>query len=153
MKHLSFKSFTRFISLVFAAAVLLPAISFSSPKGNNLVFQSNPNQTQVNITIAATVPQFKNGKLTGGWDPRRIIVYQGQKVNLSIKAMDVQHIFDLPAYGIKVPLTPGQTEHVSFTANKTGIFFFHCANQECAPEALHRLMVGQVIVKDESDSK
>ncbi len=154
MKKSYFKTAVRLLSLALLAALFIPAAGFSNPaSGNHLIFQSKPTQSVVNITMIASVPQFKNGKLTGGWDPRRIIVYQGQTVNLTIEALDVQHIFALPAYGIKQPLTPGKKEQVSFVANKTGMFFFQCDNKECAPMALHRLMVGQLIVKDEKDTR
>ena len=103
--------------------------------------------------MAVSVPQFKNKKMIGNWIPRRIIVYQGQRIHLIIESLDVEHIFVLPAYKIKLPLIPGKKEHFSFTANKTGMFYFHCGNRECAPLYLHRLMVGQFIVKDEPDSK
>lgn len=122
-------------------------------KGNPLLFQSSPTQKAVTIHIIANVPQFVHGKLVGGFVPKRIFVYRGQQINLVIESLDVEHIFVLPAYQLKIPLIPGKKEHVSFTASKTGMFFFHCGNRECAPMALHRLMVGQFIVEKKTTSK
>ncbi len=167
MQKFCFKKLFYYFSLAFVLAVFFPAPAFSkttpkvapktskkSPKKvNNLIFQSKPSQHNVTIQMVVSVPQFKNKKMIGNWIPRRIIVYQGQRIHLIIESLDVEHIFVLPAYKIKLPLIPGKKEHFSFTANKTGMFYFHCGNRECAPLYLHRLMVGQFIVKDEPDSK
>lgn len=168
MQKLSFKKLFYYFSLAFVLAVFFPAPAFSkttpkvtpktskkSPKKvNNLIFQSSPSQQNVTIHMVVSVPQFKNKKMIGNWIPRRITVYQGQKITLIIRTLDVNHIFDFPAYHIRGPyLNPQKPTVLHFVANKTGMFYFHCGNRECAPLYLHRLMVGQFIVKNKPASK
>lgn len=65
-----------------------------------------------------------------GFAPSTITVDQGDHVVLHIRNLegggDDGHTFTLPAYGINKSLPPLSTETVSFTADKAGVFPFHC---------------------------
>lgn len=105
-------------------------------------------QNQVTINIAASIIKKtdKNGKIEyeGGWTPNRISVKYGQEVTINLTSMDADHDFVLPDFKVEVYIPAGQTKTVTFIANKTGIFFFHCG-MECGP--YHTKMVGQLVVE------
>lgn len=65
-----------------------------------------------------------------GFAPTTIVVHQGDHVVLHIRNLegggDDGHTFTLPGYGINKSLPPLSTETVAFTADKVGVFPFHC---------------------------
>lgn len=84
------------------------------------VSKENPAQTRV-------VSKF--GEVYG-FAPGTIIVNQGDRVVLNIRNLegggDDGHTLTIPGYGINKSLPPLSTETVSFTADKPGVFQFHC---------------------------
>ncbi|HVB57785.1 MAG TPA: cupredoxin domain-containing protein [Candidatus Acidoferrales bacterium] len=65
-----------------------------------------------------------------GFSPSTITVMQGERVDLTIRDLqaggDDTHTFTLPAFGINKDIPPLGVVHVSFVANKAGVFPFHC---------------------------
>lgn len=65
-----------------------------------------------------------------GFAPSTLVVRQGDRVVVHIRNLegggDDGHTFTLPGYGINRSISPLATVTVSFTANKTGVFPFHC---------------------------
>ncbi|MEW6048837.1 MAG: cupredoxin domain-containing protein [Bacillota bacterium] len=120
--------------LVFLAVVGLPFVIFGYEKMVRPALAA-PNEYHVIIRI------FEDG----GFQPSRIEVRQGDRVRLKLTSYDVTHSFQLLDYGIDTgPIFPGTSRVVEFTADRAGTFFYQC-NVRCS--ALHRNMVGQLIVK------
>ncbi len=99
-------------------------------------------QVVVNMT-ASIVKKAADGKIVGGWDPKKITVTEGDKVVIRLKSVDVEHVFSLEGYNIEKDVSPGKPVEIRFVANKVGIFNYHCG-MECGP--LHKAMIGQLIV-------
>jgi cytochrome c oxidase subunit II len=78
------------------------------------------------------------------FSPNVIRVKQGDHVKLVITAMDRDHGFKLPAYGLNQRLVKGVATTVEFTADRPGTFPFECS-VVCGLG--HRRMKGQLIVE------
>lgn len=76
--------------------------------------------------------------------PRVIEVSQGDHIKLTITALDRDHGFALPAFGIKQRLKKGAPTVIEFDADKAGTFPFHCS-VFCGMG--HRHMKGTIIVR------
>lgn len=94
----------------------------------------------VNASVKTVAVQAKSWEFT----PSVITVKQGDRVNLTITSIDVDHGFALPDFGVSANLKPGKTETVIFTADKKGEFTFFC-NVFCG--AGHKEMKGKLIVE------
>ena len=79
------------------------------------------------------------------FDPSTITVKKGEKVRLTITALDHDHSFKLEAFQIDQLLKKGQAITIGFTADKAGIFPFHCSHF-CGTG--HPKMKGQLVVRD-----
>lgn len=84
------------------------------------------------------------------WSPGALIANVGDTITLKILNGDVDcvedpHGFAIAGYGIDIPEIPaGESETVTFVADKPGIFNFACARDDCAED--HGEQVGQLIV-------
>ena len=78
------------------------------------------------------------------FDPSRIAVKRGQRVNLRIISKDVTHGIFIDGYGIKEEIVPGRPTLVSFVADKPGKIQIRCA-VICGP--LHPFMLGEIVVQ------
>lgn len=78
------------------------------------------------------------------FDPSRIAVKRGQRVNLRIISKDVTHGIFIDGYGIKEEIVPGRPTLVSFIADKPGKIQIRCA-VICGP--LHPFMLGEIVVR------
>jgi heme/copper-type cytochrome/quinol oxidase subunit 2 len=97
---------------------------------------------QVTIPIKASMNR-PNG--SGGWEPNRITVHQGDVVTLKITSADMGHQLEIAGLGVKSPIVNGgQTASVTFTASKAGSFPFTCTSV-CGP--LHAQMKGTLVVQ------
>lgn len=76
--------------------------------------------------------------------PSVITVEKGERVKLTITALDREHGFALPAFGIQERLPKGVPTVIEFDANKTGVFPFHCS-VFCGLG--HHRMKGTLVVK------
>lgn len=65
-----------------------------------------------------------------GFSPSTVTVTEGDRLDLTIRNLqaggDDTHTFTLPAFGINKDIPPLGIAHVSFLANKAGVFAFHC---------------------------
>lgn len=74
-----------------------------------------------------TAPAEKSFSVTAkryAFTPDAITVDKGDRVTLSLKAIDVVHGFSLPDFGIEVRLPVGETVEVTFVADRAGTFLF-----------------------------
>jgi cytochrome c oxidase subunit 2 len=77
------------------------------------------------------------------FSPSIIRVNPGDRVKLSVKAVDVVHGLYLDQYGISVTADPGQTAVLEFTADRVGSFRFRCS---VACGDMHPFMIGRLHV-------
>nr|QVM79168.1 cytochrome c oxidase subunit II [Spondylis buprestoides] len=59
-------------------------------------------------------------------DNRIIAPYEAQ-IRMLITATDVIHSWTIPSLGVKIDATPGRLNQVSFTLNRTGLFYGQCS--------------------------
>jgi nitrous-oxide reductase len=80
--------------------------------------------------------------------PSSFEVREGDQVTLTVTNIehvrDMTHGFALTEHDVNLAIDPGQTQEVTFTAKKQGIFWYYCT-WFCS--ALHLEMRGRMIVK------
>jgi heme/copper-type cytochrome/quinol oxidase subunit 2 len=77
------------------------------------------------------------------FSPSEIKVNVGDMVTLQLISTDVVHGLYVDGYDISVEADPGQTQTLTFTAEKPGSFRFRC-NITCG--AMHPFMIGKLTV-------
>ncbi len=78
------------------------------------------------------------------FEPREIIVNEGDKVKINIKSIDVSHGIAIPEFEINQKINKGEEVSIEFIADKKGEFTFSC-NVFCGSG--HRDMNGKLIIK------
>lgn len=58
--------------------------------------------------------------------PDRIVVKQGQNVELIVTTPDVEHGLEIKGYGISAPVQPGEPAIIRFRATHSGSFEMRC---------------------------
>ncbi len=80
--------------------------------------------------------------------PTSFEVQKGDTVTIHItnieQTTDELHGLGINGYNINLVIDPGETKHVTFTADKTGVFAYYCTNF-CS--ALHQEMQGYLMVR------
>ena len=79
------------------------------------------------------------------FNPHVITVKKGERVKLTITALDREHGFKLEAFGVDQKLKKGEGATVEFVADKTGSFPFECS-KFCGFG--HGKMKGKLIVEE-----
>nr|ARH54613.1 cytochrome c oxidase subunit 2 [Rhizophagus aeneus] len=59
-------------------------------------------------------------------DNRMVIPFESQ-IRLLVTSTDVIHSWTIPALGVKIDATPGRLNQVSFSTNRSGLFFGQCS--------------------------
>ena len=77
------------------------------------------------------------------YTPGEIQVNTGDIVTIELASTDVVHGLYLDGYGLSMTADPGQTEQMTFTADRPGAFRFRC-NVTCG--AMHPFMIGKLII-------
>lgn len=77
------------------------------------------------------------------FSPAEITVNPGDRVTIELTSVDVVHGLYLDGYGLQVEVDPGQTESLTFTADRPGTFRFRCS-VTCGD--LHPFMLGKLNV-------
>lgn len=57
----------------------------------------------------------------------RLIIPFGTKTRILVSSVDVLHAWTIPRIGIKADATPGRLNQLSFSPNRTGLFFGQCS--------------------------
>jgi len=78
------------------------------------------------------------------FSPQTIKVKRGDRVKLTVTAVDAQHGFKLAVFQVEQKLPKGQPVTVEFTADQAGSFPFQCSHF-CGMG--HSKMKGQLIVE------
>lgn len=80
--------------------------------------------------------------------PQHIRVKKGDHITWHItnpeQALDAIHGFGLPYYNIQLSLEPGETQTISFVADRAGVYPWYCT-EFCS--ALHLEMIGYLLVE------
>ncbi len=79
------------------------------------------------------------------FDPNAITVKKGERVKLTITAVDHDHGFKLDAFNIDKVLKRGEATTIEFAADKAGTFPFQCSHF-CGLG--HGKMKGQLVVEE-----
>lgn len=77
------------------------------------------------------------------YSPEELSVNPGDTVVIQLVSMDVVHGLYIDDYNLSVEADPGQTQTLTFTANKPGSFRIRC-NVTCG--AMHPFMIGKLNV-------
>ncbi len=77
------------------------------------------------------------------FSPAEITVNPGDLVTIELTSLDVVHGLYLDGYSLQVEADPGQTETLTFTADRSGTFRFRCS-VTCGD--LHPFMIGKLHV-------
>ena len=96
---------------LFIAATIFAAAAYMTPAKNA------KSETQREFQL--TVQKFE-------FSPQTIKVKRGDRVKLTVTAVDGQHGFRLEAFHVEQKLPKGQVITVEFTADQAGSFPFHC---------------------------
>ncbi len=98
------------------------------------------------VPISSAAPQERHFRIVAKsfeYSPGTIRVNQGDRVTIDLVSKDVVHGLYLDGYGLEVAADPGQTQRLSFVADRSGSFRFRCS-VTCG--ALHPFMIGKLEV-------
>nr|YP_010034201.1 cytochrome c oxidase subunit II [Agelasta perplexa]QOW83740.1 cytochrome c oxidase subunit II [Agelasta perplexa] len=59
-------------------------------------------------------------------DNRLVIPYESQ-IRMLVTAADVIHSWTIPSLGVKIDATPGRLNQISFSTNRSGLFYGQCS--------------------------
>nr|APX40306.1 cytochrome c oxidase subunit 2 [Phratora vulgatissima] len=59
-------------------------------------------------------------------DNRVVIPFESQ-IRMLVTAADVIHSWTIPSLGVKIDATPGRLNQISFSSNRTGLFYGQCS--------------------------
>ncbi len=91
-------------------------------------------------------PQERTFRIEAGqfaYSPSELKVNPGDTVTFQLVSTDVVHGLYVDGYDISLEADPGQTQTLSFVADKPGSFRFRC-NVTCG--AMHPFMIGKLTV-------
>lgn len=71
---------------------------------------------------------IKNNKVL----PKEIRVYNGDVIDINVKAVDKNYNFEIPSYGLSAQINKGETKKIQFQATNIGKFTFECSL--CSPK-------------------
>lgn len=99
-----------------------------------------------NQSITSQAPLKEISITAKSWEfvPATIAVRQGERVQLKIKSVDVDHGFAIPDFKVNETLSPGKETVIEFVADKKGEYTFFCS-VVCGQG--HRDMKGKLIVE------
>ena len=115
-------------SIFFGATLFAAAVCMTSA-------QNAKSEAQREIQLTAQKFEFS---------PQTIKVKRGDRVKLTVTAVDAQHGFKLEAFHVEQKLPKGQAVTVEFNADQAGSFPFQCAHF-CGMG--HSKMKGKLIVE------
>jgi heme/copper-type cytochrome/quinol oxidase subunit 2 len=100
----------------------------------------------VPLPVQSTTPRervFRVDARQFAYSPSELKVNAGDTVTLELVSNDVVHGLYLEGYGVSVESDPGQTQTLTFVADKPGSFRFRC-NITCG--AMHPFLIGKLTV-------
>ncbi|MBW2969690.1 cupredoxin domain-containing protein [Candidatus Woesearchaeota archaeon] len=101
----------------------IPQIEITVPKAD---FPDKPQYEPPPSAPVEKTTEHKIDATIDGYKPSEITVNKGDKVKLTVLAIDIPHAFTMPAYNINEELKVGEDVIIEFTADKEGTFTFYC---------------------------
>ena len=98
------------------------------------------------LPVPSITPQERTFRVDAqqfAYSPSELKVNPGDKVIIQLVSTDVVHGLYVDGYDISIEADPGQTQTLTFIANKPGSFRFRC-NVTCG--AMHPFMIGKLTV-------
>jgi plastocyanin len=98
------------------------------------------------IPAAATTPSERTFRIEASrfeYSPAVLAVNPGDRVTIELTATDVVHGLSIDGYNLATTADPGQTERLTFVADRQGSFRFRCT-VTCGN--LHPFMIGKLQV-------
>ena len=98
------------------------------------------------LPVPTATPQARTFQIDAGqfaYSPSELQVKPGDTVTLELVSTDVVHGIYIDDYDLSVEADPGQTQTLTFVADKPGSFRFRC-NVTCG--AMHPFMIGKLNV-------
>jgi heme/copper-type cytochrome/quinol oxidase subunit 2 len=98
------------------------------------------------LPVPSATPQARTFRIDAyqyAYSPSELFVNSGDTVTLELVSTDVVHGLYIDGYDISVEADPGQTQTLTFAADKPGSFRFRC-NVTCG--AMHPFMIGKLNV-------
>ena len=98
------------------------------------------------LPVRSTAPQERMFQIDArqfAYVPSELKVNAGDTVTFELVSNDVVHGLYVDGYGVSVEADPGQTQTLTFVADKPGSFRFRC-NVTCG--AMHPFMIGKLKV-------
>lgn len=99
----------------------------------------------VTLGLAADEPVIRISAKKFEYSLHTLTLKKGVPVVLEVTASDRLHGFNLPDFGLRADVLPGQVTRIRFTPDKTGEFVFFC-DVFCGDG--HEEMSGMLTVKD-----
>ncbi|HEU0291432.1 MAG TPA: cupredoxin domain-containing protein [Anaerolineales bacterium] len=93
--------------------------------------------------IAPQARTFRIDARQYAYSPSELQVNPGDTVTIELVSTDVVHGLYVDGYNVSIEADPGQTETLTFVADKSGSFRFRC-NVTCG--AMHPFMIGKLTV-------
>ncbi len=100
----------------------------------------------VPLPAAARSPQDRFIRVEASsfaYEPGVITVQKGARVTLELHSRDVVHGLFIDGYGLETRAAPGESNRLTFIADRSGIFWIRCS-VTCG--ALHPFMLGKLKV-------
>jgi len=100
----------------------------------------------VPLPALRSIPQERTFRVEASqyaYSPGELRVNPGDRVNIDLVSVDVVHGLYLDGYDISVTADPGQTERLTFVADRPGSYRLRC-NVTCG--AMHPFMIGKLTV-------
>ena len=94
-------------------------------------------------TIAPQERTFRIEARQFAYSPSELQVNAGDTITLQLVSTDVVHGLYVDGYDVSVEADPGQTQNLTFVADKPGSFRFRC-NVTCG--AMHPFMIGKLTI-------
>ena len=98
------------------------------------------------LPVPAIAPQARTFRIDArqfAYSPSELQVNPGDTVTIELVSTDVVHGLYVDGYNVSIEADPGQTETLTFVADKSGSFRFRC-NVTCG--AMHPFMIGKLTV-------
>ena len=135
----------RWFTFVLVAGGIVPAVTLSTVMGINIygerTYASEAAQPNLNIQVIGHQwwwEVYYPGQ--GFTTANEVHVPVGQRVELKLTSADVIHSFWVPQLSPKYDLIPGQTNSLTLTADKPGLYRGQCA-EFCGPQHAHMALL------------
>ncbi len=142
-----------YFALALAAVALIVSLVLYSGRSNRGTGGAVQPVAPAKVSLSMVVATFSGqGVFAHRWYPTMMVVREGDTVDLVVANPDeFAHQLEITGYNQKTKiLNPGDSDHLTFVADKAGVFEYHCSlpydptQKHCTPD--HDQMRGYLIV-------